>query len=267
MLIAQEIIEQALKKLRDSKMVSLDTEKDYTGCCDEASRRLALALKTNHKRHRAQLIDGKPDYELPKDFIAMYGSHIWFEDRNEDTHYEAVRKRVCEVSYNEVKDKADLEYRIGTPKIFWFNNGSINLYPAPSVEQEEFTYRGKDNGLIIDGLTLYYRGRDGERIIDDESFPVVYRSRHSDDRDFQEIYFDYYNYEPVVDMESELNLPEVLRLPMVCLTASVICEENEDPEGQIKMLNLYSVALHKAAVRAGTAVHESTVTGMGFFGG
>ena len=128
------------------------------------------------------------------------------------------------------------------------------------------TYRGHDNGLIIDGLTVHYRGRISETIIDDDSFPVVYRSRHSDDRDIQEIYFDYYNYEPARDMDTVLDLPEVLRLPLIYLTAAVICEENEDVEGQLKMLNMYNAALHKAAVKAGTAVHESSVTGMGFFG-
>ena len=108
MLNVQTIITTALKKLRDTNMVALEHEIDYVECCDQASMRLALVLKSNHKRHRARLTDGKPDYELPYDFVAMYDRHIWFEDRNEYTHYAPVRKQVREISYREVKDREDL---------------------------------------------------------------------------------------------------------------------------------------------------------------
>jgi hypothetical protein len=270
MLNAQDIIDKALKKLRDTNMTALEREIDYVECCNQASRRLALALKSEHKRHRARLADGEPYYELPDDFVAMYGAHIWFEDRNEDAPLSPVRKRVCEVKYSEVRDNPDLETAIGRPKVFYINHGGINLYPAPAVEQEEFTYYGKDtDGTIIDGLPVVYFDNNVIQGTYPENTQVVYQSRNSDDRDIQEIYFDYYNYAVVADESSELALPKILELPLVYLTASVICEENDDVEGQIKMTNMFSGALHNATAGGRSAANndDSRITGVEFFGG
>jgi hypothetical protein len=243
------------KKLRDTEMTSLDEDVDYAECCNQASMRLALELKSKHKRARIQLTDGKADYELPSDFIAMYDKRIWWHDRNEDIARGNEYKCIEEVSYRQVKDERDLDTRIGKPRVFYLDGNNINLYPAPSVEQEEFTYRGLD-GTIIDSLPLTYFDKN----VIEGTYPpdtqVTYRSENSDEPDYQDIYFDYYNYEPVRDENSMLDLPKVLELPLVYLTASIICEENDDYEGQVKMMDMFRGALHTVSIKSGSAVNN-----------